>query len=367
MFQESEGYQPSVALVSEYPPPAAGMPVLAQELLLRFQQQAYPIVAIKTNPQFPVVLRLLNHIRGLRGLLKWLIFLVQCGKIYRVDTVHIFSASGLNYILFTLPPLLIGRLLGKGIIVNYHGGAAREFFVNHPDLLKWSMKKSHELVVPSGFLKDVFGELGVSSKIVPNLANVERFDFKERELFKPLILSARNLTTVYNVKCAIDALYFIVQYYPDAELLIAGDGPEKKRLIEHTKQLGLNEQVYFLGNVANEKMPALYEQCDIFINTSNVDNMPGSILEAYASGLPVVSTNVGGIPYLVDDGISGLLADADDSEGLARHVLTILNHPEQGKAMVLQGKKKLHSLSWELVSKGWLDLYDQLYQRLRAS
>ena len=312
-------------------------------------------------------LRWLDCVRGVRGLIKWIAFLIQCGKIPRVDIVHIFSASGLNYILFTIPPIIIGRLFGKGIIVNYHGGAAREFFAKFPGLIKWSMRKAHELVVPSGFLKDVFAKLGEDSKIVPNLANVERFHFKQREVFKPLILSARNLTTVYNVKCAIDALHYVVHEYPAAELFIAGNGPEKQRLIGQAKQLGLEKQVHFLGNVPNEKMPSLYEQCDIFINTSNVDNMPGSILEAYASGLPVVSTNVGGIPYLVDDGVSGLLTNAGDGKGLGCHILKILENPDQGRAMVIKGKEKLQTLGWEQVSKGWQEVYLQLYKRIKSA
>lgn len=363
MSDSSGEYPPKVALVSEYPPPAAGMPVQAQQLLLRLQQENYPITDIRTNPQFPAALIWIDRIRLVRGFAKWLGFLWQCLRILRADIVHIFSASGLNYILFTIPPIVIARMAGKGIIINYHGGAARDFFRRYPRLFKWSVKQSHSLVVPSGYLRDVFREFGEESSIVPNLANVERFHFRERTQFRPVILSARNLTTTYNVACAIRVLQHVIKRYPHAELVIAGDGPEKDRLIEMSRQAGLEKQVHFLGNVKNEDMPDVYQRCDIFINTSNVDNMPGSILEAWASGLPVVTTNVGGIPYMVDQGVSGLLANADDDVTMSKHVLDILDLPEKAHAMTLQGREKLGSLGWKQVSKGWRDEYARVHTR----
>ena len=360
MPEKSNDKEPVVALIGEFPPPGAGMAVQAEQLLKRFQQQSFPIIPIRTNSQFPAAFRWLDSIRGLRGLFKWFLFLIQCTRIFQVNIIHIFSSSGLNYILFTFPPIFMGRILGKKIIINYHGGAAEEFFTKHPMLLKWSMKFVDELVVPSAFLQKIFSNMNQQAEIVPNIANVENFHFKNRESFSPLILSARNLTNVYNVKCAIDALSIIVKFYSDAKLLIAGDGPEKSNLIKQASLLGLEDKVVFMGNVDNEKMPQLYDQCDIFINTSNIDNMPGSILEAYASGLPVVSTNVGGIPYLVDDGISGLLTDADDAEGLAKHILYILDNPDTGVKMVAKGREKLLNLKWERVSKKWLEIYQRL-------
>jgi glycosyltransferase involved in cell wall biosynthesis len=365
MPDASSEYRPSVVLVSEYPPPAAGMPVQAQQLLLRLQQESYPITAIKTNPQFPAALRWIDRIRLVRGFAKWLVFLWQCLRIIRADIVHIFSASGLNYILFTIPPILIARVAGTRIIINYHGGAARDFFRRYPRLFKWSVKQSHSLVVPSGYLRDVFREFGEDSIIVPNLANVERFHFRERTQFRPLILSARNLTTVYNVACAIRVLQHVIKQYPQAELVIAGDGPEKERLMDMSRQAGLENKVHFLGNVKNENMPDVYQRCDIFINTSNVDNMPGSILEAWASGLPVVSTNVGGIPYMVDEGANGLLANANDDVALARHIVALLEQPQQAHAMTLRGREKLATLGWEQVSKGWRDEYARVYTRVQ--
>lgn len=361
MPANSSESHPRVALISEYPPPAAGMPVQAEQLLVRFQQQGFPIRAIRTNPRFSGFLSWLDGIRGLRGLLKLLVFLFQCRTIARVDIVHIFSASGLNYFLFTLPPIVIARLLGKAVIINYHGGAAKVFFERFPGVFRWSMKRADRLVVPSGYLRDIFLAMGEESLIVPNLANVDRFHFRQRGKFRPVILSARNLTNVYNVQCAIHAFKTIVETWPEAELYIAGDGPEKANLEKLARQYQLENRVHFLGNVANDKMSDLYDRCDIFINTSNVDNMPGSILEAYASGLPVVSTNVGGIPYLVDDGVSGLLSYANDGEGLAKHILTLLDNQELAAGMVEKGREKLAQLGWDQVSRGWLAVYADLY------
>jgi len=105
----------------------------------------------------------------------------------------------------------------------------------------------------------------------------------------------------YNIACVLRALALIQKRWPDALLTVAGDGPQREQLRQLARDLSLRN-VRFVGRVPPEHMPALYDEHDVWLNGSDVDNMPTSILEAYACGLAVAGTNPGGIPYIVEDG-----------------------------------------------------------------
>ncbi len=349
---------PVVALISEYPPPAAGMTVLAEEFYSRLKNEGYPIVRIRTNPKLGIF-SWVNRIRVFRSIFNWFIFVVNCRNILKVDVIHIFSSSGLNFLLFTIPPVLISQLTGKSIVINYHGGGAKDFFSRHPRLLKFVMKRIDKLVVPSAYLESVFNEFGFNSDVIPNIANVERFSFRKRDKINPVVISIRNLTPVYNIQCAVRAFSILQNKYPEAILYIAGDGIERKNIENLIIELNLNN-VELLGNISNEDIPAYFDRADIFINTSNVDNMPGSILEAFASGLPVISTNVGGIPYMVEHGDSGLLAEANDHDMLGQYLIHVVENPAESLAMTEKASQYIDKLSWLNIKDSWLDLYKNL-------
>ncbi|WP_196138879.1 glycosyltransferase family 4 protein [Aliikangiella sp. G2MR2-5] len=345
-----------VGLVSEYPPPNAGMTVLANEHLTRMLSADIDIVPIVTNRKLPA---LLEKIRGLKGLLKLLAFILDCRKILSCRIIHIFSSSGLNFYLFTLIPMFIARLAGKKIIMHYHGGGAGDFFADNRGVLTYAVKRSSAFIVPSGYLQATFRKFGHESNIIPNFANVERFSYRLREQVKPIVLSVRNLTPVYNIACAVKAFSHLQKFFPDAKMYILGDGPERGAIESQIKSLKLNH-VELVGNVPNEEVASYFEKSDILINTPVIDNMPGSILEAYASGVMVVSTSVGGIPYILSDGETGLLADSNDDVALAEHMKKLLEQPELANKISLQAKAYVDDLAWEKIKRQWLKVYQEL-------
>lgn len=349
---------PKIALISEYPPPAAGMTVLADELYTRLKNENVPIIKIRTNPELGVI-SWVDNIRVIRSLFKWLIFIINCIRIRKVDIVHIFSSSGLNFLLFTVPPVILCRFLSKRVIINYHGGGAKNYFKKHPKLLNFTMNRIDKLVVPSGYLETIFKEMGYNSIVIPNIANVERFVFRQRNNIQPVVISIRNLTVVYNIQCAVRAFAILQAKYPDAVLYVAGDGPEKQNIIKLISELKLNN-VKLLGNISNDLVPVYFDKSDIFINTSNIDNMPGSILEAFASGLPVVSTNVGGIPYMVKHNESGLLAEANDHESLGKYLIEVVENEKKSLLMANSGYQYIKTLGWPDLKEMWCDLYKSL-------
>lgn len=351
--------QPNVILISEYPPPAAGMTVQAYQILTRLQVEGYPIQGVRTNPVLPPIFSWIDKVKVVRSLIKWIIFFISCRKILKSDIVHIFSSSGLNFYLFTLTSLMLAKLTKKKIIINYHGGGAEVFFSKHSKLLSWSVGHCSKLIVPSRYLQEVFKKFGFESEIIGNIANVEQFNFKRREIDVPVVISTRNLSKIYNVECAVKSFSILQKKFPGAIFYIAGDGPEKENLKSQVTHLNLRN-VHFLGNLKNEDMAFYIEKSNIFINTSTVDNMPGSILEAYASGLPVVSTNVGGIPYMVEDRVSGLLADNNDFEKLGELLILVANDSTLVSKLVINGYAQISALKGETITELWKNSYLQL-------
>ncbi|MGW8248534.1 MAG: glycosyltransferase family 4 protein [Acidiferrobacterales bacterium] len=348
-----------IALVGEFSPPHAGMAVQAELLVNRLPALGVQVRRIVTNFHFTGPFSFLNRARFLRGLIRLLAFCVQCRTIIGVDVVHIFSSSGLNFYLFTGIPVFICNLFNKRYIVNYHGGNAEAFFRKRRRLLDWSLRRNSSLVVPSGFLQDIFSRYGHASIVIPNVINTDRFTYRDRDQFPPNVMVCRNFTETYNVACAIRAFGRVQKIHPEATLRLAGDGPQRTYLEGLIQSLALGN-VTFLGNIANDRMNEIYLESDIFLNTSNVDNMPNSILEAFACGLPVVSTNPGGIPYMVDHGVSGLLADVDNDEELATYILQIIDDPEFAKRLVKAGKNSLAAYTWDAVGPAWLSHYRDL-------
>src|SRR5947207_3056973 len=123
----------------------------------------------------------------------------------------------------------------------------------------------------------------------------------------PHVVVTRNLEPIYDIPTALRAFATIRNQYPDARLSVAGSGPLRGDLERVAESLHIADAVTFTGRLDNEQLPELYRSANLMLNPSTVDNMPISILEALASGIPVVSTNVGGVPFVVEEGTTALL------------------------------------------------------------
>lgn len=221
------------------------------------------------------------------------------------------------------------------------------------------MSHCNKLVVPSRFLQDVFDKFGYESEVIGNIANVEQFNFKKRKIDVPVVISTRNLTTLYNIECAVKSFAILQNKYPKAIFYIAGDGPEKENLKRLVNKLNL-KNVHFLGNLKNEDVVSYIDKSNVFINTSTVDNMPGSILEAFASGLPVVTTNVGGIPYMVEDRVSGLLASNNDYKKIGELLVSVIDDSKLTSKLIDNGYAQILDLKGEIITELWKTTYSQI-------
>jgi glycosyltransferase involved in cell wall biosynthesis len=216
--------------------------------------------------------------------------------------------------------------------------------------------------VPSGFLADVYKRRGVATRIVPNIVDVQRFTASgrhphSREETSPQLLVTRNLEPIYDIDTALRVLQQVRKTFPGTSMTICGSGPERDRLMALAQALGIGSAVVFTGRVENEQMADLYRSADIMLNPSLADNMPISVLEALASGVPVVSTRVGGVPYLVQHGKTALLVPPGDVDAMTKAVIRVLEDPDLADCLVAAGLGEIQQYTWPSVREGLQSVY----------
>lgn len=317
----------TICLVSPFPPPYGGMAVQAQKLCILLKEAGFTVIPIKTNSDFPRNLKWIGKIPFIRTIVNMIFFLISLHHALKIsDTVYFLTGFFNFFFWVTAPAILLTKISGKKIILNARGGEAGIFFKKWKYVVRPLVKMTDLVVTPSGFLKEIFDrQLNTQAVIVPNIADIHQFTFVERQVFKPRLIVTRGLEEIYNVACVIKAFKRVHGAIPESTLDIAGDGTRRPALERLTDSLGLRDAVRFHGFVEHRMIQKLYTDNDIFVNASNVDNFPGTIIEAFASGLPVVSTNAGGIPYMVTHEKTGLLVEKNNHQAMADQILRLLD------------------------------------------
>ena len=293
-----------------------------------------------------------GRLPGIRALFRLIPYLWQLWRTAgKVRLFHVMANSGWSWHLFAAPAIWIGWFRGVRVIVNYRGGEAEEFFSRSFRWIRPSLNKVTLIIVPSGFLADVFKRRDVATRIVPNIVNLERFTAGERHRHSsgdagPKLLVTRNLEPIYDIDTALRVLQQVRKSFPEASITICGSGPERDRLVALAQALEIESAVVFTGRVDNEQIAALYQSADVMVNPSLADNMPNSVLEALASGVPVVSTEVGGVPYLVQHEKTALLVPVSDVDAMAKAVIRVLETPELAARLAAAGLAEIQQYTW---------------------
>lgn len=338
-----------------------GQAVQAARLLARLSEEpSLEIDFLPVNPRLPGFLGKLQDIKYVRTVLTSAqYFATLLLRVRRYDVIHIFSASYFSFLLAPTPAILVSRLYGKRTLLNYRSGEAEDHLSRWRRTALPTMRRVDAIVAPSGYLVDVFARFGLPARSIFNMVETERFRFRERVPLQPVFFSNRNFEPLYNVACTLRAFALVQKRFPDARLMLAGDGKQRAELENLARELGLRN-VEFPGRVKPERMHELYDAADVYLNSPNIDNMPGSIIEAYASGLPVVTTNAGGIPYIVTHEKTGLMVERDDHEAMARAATRLLEDPVLAERLAHAAYDECRKYRWAAVRKEWLGLYREL-------
>lgn len=354
----------NVGLVGPLPPPYGGMANQTQQLTKLLRKEGILVELIQVNRAYRP--NWVGRIKGLRAVFRLLPYLINLWQsANKVQVFHIMANSGWSWHLFAAPAIWIAKIKKKPVIINYRGGEADAFFEKNFSWVKPSLSQVNAIIVPSGFLEAVFSKRGFPTSIVPNIIDLSRFSVEKNSKVKsridfPNILVARNLELIYDNATALRAFSIVIKKLPTSRLTITGSGTELQTLENLVSELGLQDSVIFTGRVNNNEMAELYQNSDVMVNPSLVDNMPISVLEALASGVPVVSTNVGGVPYMVEHGKTALLVPVQDPSAMAEAILMILTNPDKAQQIRSAGLNVVQNYTWKKVRNQLISVYENV-------
>ena len=311
---------------------------------------------IGVDPPLPRFLSWVERIPGLRTILREPVYFWHLWRgLKNIDVAHIFSASYWSFLLAPAPAWFFARLRGAKTLINYRSGEARDHLQRFRSG-KFVLSRTDAIVVPSGYLVDVFREFGLKASIVPNLVDLSQFRYRERKPLRPHLVCTRGFHIYYSVDVVVKAFAEVKKTYPDARLDLVGSGPlegEIRKLVTDLRLTGVN----FTGVASRETIGKYYDDADIFINTSWLDNMPVSIIEAFGAGTPVVTTSPESIPYLVEHERTGLLSAVGDEKALAANVIRLLRDPLLAESLAKNAYEESLKYTWDAVHGQWVALY----------
>jgi len=272
----------------------------------------------------------------------------------RVDYVLIDTFST-NAFYFSVLCSLLARFFNLKYIPILHGGNLPERLKKSPYLSKLVFKNSYKNVAPSNYLKQAFLKKEYQSILIPNSIDIESYIFSERNYLTPKLLYVRAFAKIYNPIMAIRVFKKVIEKYPNAELCMIGpdrDGTLTS-VLEEIRINKLENSIKITGVLPKEEWHKLSKNYDVFINTTNVDNTPVSLIEAMALGMPIVTTNVGGIPYLMEDGVDSALVKSNNSEDMSNAILNLLEDNNKANLYSKKGREKAEQMDWGIVYKQW--------------
>ena len=282
-------------------------------------------------------------------------FFALLSKGRKYDLFHIHACSDRGF----LPAILginVGRLLKKRIVLTFHGGGAEGFFHRKEKFVKRYLTRTSANIVLSRFIGRVFDRYGIPYTVIPNILVADGSTFRARTEIRPRFIGIRSLTDTYNIKCTLKAFDSVQKKYPDARLTLLGGGPLKAELEQFVVEHHI-PNVTFVGQVPNTEISRYLDEADIMVSSPRFDNMPVSVLEGFRAGLLVISSNVGGVPYMIEDGRNGLLFENDNDRQMAEKMLVAVEDPDATRRMIANARQSLEDYKWETCREKLFALY----------
>ncbi|MEQ1761672.1 MAG: glycosyltransferase family 4 protein [Pyrinomonadaceae bacterium] len=281
------------------------------------------------------------------------------------DAVVIEVYSGPAFVIADVASWLC-RFLRIPLIMFLHGGNLPEFVDAHRRWTKRVLDRADALAAPSRYLAEKVGRRGHETIVIPNVIDLAQYTFRERSSIKPRLLWMRSFHPIYNPEMAIRVFAQLRQILPEAMLTMAGvDKGYETAIKEIVAELGLTSGVRFPGFLDSAVKAREFSDADIYLSTSRIDNMPVSVVEACAFGVPVVATKAGGIPFLISDRENGLLVP-DDVDAMTASIKELLDDPDLTSKLSLNGRRLAELSAWTNVRESWKKLVKSVAKPNRA-
>ena len=274
----------------------------------------------------------------------------------KADAVLIDTYSTTNF-WYAFATSQLCRLLQLKYIPILHGGNLAFRLKNNPRICKMIFKYSFQNVAPSLFLIEQFESVGYENVIyIPNSIEMGNYPFLKREKAKPNLLWVRSFAKIYNPNMAVEVFSSLIKKYPEATLCMVGPEKDGSLLEAQQKAKDLKLKILFTGKLSKQDWINMSKGYDIFINTTHFDNMPVSVIEAMSLGLAVVSTNVGGIPFLIKNQKEGLLLPDNDIDKMVEIIDKLMGSTDLFNEITTNARLKSEQFEWQLVKLKWLTI-----------
>jgi glycosyltransferase involved in cell wall biosynthesis len=338
--QKRQSMPPRLLFVGAYPPPSVGTPAISQAIAERLQSNGWSVTL--TSRQRLRAVRFLEIHRTV----------LWTRNHYDVAHIDVFSGSAFRW---AEGAAAILRRIGKPYVLTLHGGNLPTFAAAHSERVERLLASAAHVTAPSTYLLDTLWRDKTRSSVIPNPIDLTRYVSTPRTHATPHLIWLRAFHAIYNPHMALAVLQDLAQDYPRAHLTMVG--PDKDgsfhRIEDTVRATSLTERVRLTGAVPKDAVPAMLDSANIFLNTTTIDNSPVSVLEAMASGLCVISTDVGGIRHLLTHEHDALLVPPGDAKAMATAVRRVQEEPALAARLSHNARAKAEMHSWNRVLPLW--------------
>ena len=282
-------------------------------------------------------------------------------KYRNLDLVLIDTFSGKSYY-FAILSSYVCHFLNLRYILVLRGGNLKNEFLRKKIISKKILFNSYQIISPSVFFERSLSRMQIKTTYIPNYIDIEDYRFEHRKKCTPKLLWVRSFHKVYNPEMAIYVTYELNKIYPNVELCMVG--PEKDGMLEKCKRLSnrlnISKNIQFTGLLKKKDWISLSYNYDIFLNTTDYDNLPVSVIEVMALGIPIVSTNAGGLKYLHNQESDGLLVEKNDIQMMKNNVVRLIENKKLAQALSFNGRQKAKKFRWEKVKDLWNKVFESI-------
>ena len=254
-------------------------------------------------------------------------------------------------------------------VLTLHSGAFPEFAERWPGRVRRLLRSAAAVTSPSPYLQERLATYRPDIRIIRNGLHVASYPVRDHVAARPRLVWIRHFEQRYNPVLALDVVSRLAHDFPEIELLMVGSDRQDwsaEQTLEEARRLGVEDRVRVLGPVPKADIPHILQQGDIFLNTTNVDNAPVTVVEAMACGLCVVSTDAGGVPYLVRNEHDALLVPRTDPEAMTAAVRRVLTDSTLAAQLSRNARECAEAFSWETVLSEWEDLLCAVQSRAKT-
>jgi glycosyltransferase involved in cell wall biosynthesis len=286
-------------------------------------------------------------------LLDFLLTVWRQRRRYGVAQVDVYS--GLAFVWAELVCWAL-RMARRPYVLTLHGGNLPAFARRSDKRVRRLLRSSSAVTTPSTYLLEQMRQYRQDIVLLPNPLDLTKYPFRLRQHPTPNLVWLRAFHDIYNPSLAVRVIAHLAKDFPTVRLVMIGpdkgDG-SRESMNELALMLGVVDRVMCTGQILKDEIPHWLHQSDIFLNTTRVDNTPISVLEAMACGLCIISTNVGGIPYMLEDEYDALLVPADDHESMAKAVQRLLTDDGLAERLSGNARRKAEQFDWSNILPRW--------------